>query len=166
MANSDTQQFSKSLGWKGLAVNDRQPLLATKWRNAVAMGVSPWNQNIHHATSHKGTAGSTTQLIYVAPTGLCDRPRPSVRGLAHVAKSCRPFGTNVLAPGRYFGAEEVEDDGVPFAEKMEDLTRELATQFHESERNKWHTPASIEKLSFNSNKVRRAACQTPSMSKI
>ena len=40
----------------------------------------------------------------------------------------------VLAPGRYVGAEEVEDDGVPFAEKMEGLTRELATQFHESEK--------------------------------
>ena len=40
----------------------------------------------------------------------------------------------VLTPGRYVGAEEVEDDGVPFAEKMEGLTRELATQFHESEK--------------------------------
>ena len=40
----------------------------------------------------------------------------------------------VLTPGRYVGAEEVEDDGVPFAEKMKGLTRELATQFHESEK--------------------------------
>ncbi|GAA5506700.1 hypothetical protein Rcae01_02153 [Novipirellula caenicola] len=118
MANSDTQQFSTSLSWKGLTVNDRQPLLATKWRHAVAMGVSPWNQNLHHATSPKGTTGSVTQLIHIAPTGLCDRRRPSVPGLAHVAKSCCPFGTNMLTPGRYVGAEEVEDDGVPFAEKV------------------------------------------------
>lgn len=41
----------------------------------------------------------------------------------------------VLTPGRYVGAEEAEDDGVSFAEKMEGLTRELATQFHESEKN-------------------------------
>ena len=41
---------------------------------------------------------------------------------------------HVLTPGRYVGAEEVEDDGVPFAEKMEGLTRELATQFHESDK--------------------------------
>lgn len=40
----------------------------------------------------------------------------------------------VLTPGRYVGAEDVEDDGVPFAEKMEGLTGELATQFHESEK--------------------------------
>ena len=40
----------------------------------------------------------------------------------------------MLTPGRTACAEEVEDDGVPFAEKMEGLTRELATQFHESEK--------------------------------
>lgn len=40
----------------------------------------------------------------------------------------------VLTPGRYVGAEEVEDDGVPFAEKREGLTRELATKFHKSEK--------------------------------
>ena len=39
---------------------------------------------------------------------------------------------HVLTPGRYVGAEKVEDDGVPFSEKTEGLTRELATQFHES----------------------------------
>ena len=52
-------------------------------------------------------------------------------------KTFRPEITEhgyVLTPGRYVGAEEVEDDGVPFAEKMEGLTRELATQFHESEK--------------------------------
>ncbi len=38
----------------------------------------------------------------------------------------------VLTPGRYVGAEEVEDDGVPFAEKMATLTSELADQFAES----------------------------------
>jgi type I restriction-modification system DNA methylase subunit len=38
----------------------------------------------------------------------------------------------VLTPGRYVGAEEVEDDGVPFADKMATLTTELADQFAES----------------------------------
>ena len=38
----------------------------------------------------------------------------------------------VLTLGRYVGAEEVEDDGIPFAKKMEGMTRELAIQFHES----------------------------------
>ena len=35
----------------------------------------------------------------------------------------------VLTPGRYVGAEEVEDDGVPFDEKMTELTARLYEQF-------------------------------------
>ncbi|MGM7637145.1 type I restriction-modification system subunit M [Bacillus sp. Hm123] len=40
----------------------------------------------------------------------------------------------VLTPGRYVGIEEVEDDGVPFEEKMEKLTSELGELFAESRR--------------------------------
>ena len=32
-------------------------------------------------------------------------------------------------PGRYVGTEEAEDDGVPFEEKMAELTAQLADQF-------------------------------------
>ena len=39
---------------------------------------------------------------------------------------------HVLTPGRYVGAEEVEDDGEPFAEKMPRLVAELNAQFAES----------------------------------
>jgi type I restriction enzyme M protein len=38
----------------------------------------------------------------------------------------------VLTPGRYVGAAEQEDDGEPFAEKMQRLTAQLKTQFDES----------------------------------
>jgi len=38
----------------------------------------------------------------------------------------------VLTPGRYVGAEEVEDDGEPFEEKMPRLVKELHAQFAES----------------------------------
>ncbi|MCB9735363.1 MAG: SAM-dependent DNA methyltransferase [Deltaproteobacteria bacterium] len=40
----------------------------------------------------------------------------------------------VLTPGRYVGAEEVEDDGEPFEEKMERLTAELSAQMAEGAR--------------------------------
>jgi type I restriction enzyme M protein len=40
----------------------------------------------------------------------------------------------VLTPGRYVGAEEVEDDGEPFDDKMKRLTVQLAEQFAESSR--------------------------------
>ncbi len=38
----------------------------------------------------------------------------------------------VLTPGRYVGAEEIEDDGEPFDQKMTRLVAELNTQFAES----------------------------------
>ena len=39
---------------------------------------------------------------------------------------------HVLTPGRYVGAEEIEDDGEPFEEKMPRLVAELHAQFAES----------------------------------
>ena len=38
----------------------------------------------------------------------------------------------ILTPGRYVGIEEREDDGEPFEEKMERLTRELSELFQKS----------------------------------
>jgi len=40
----------------------------------------------------------------------------------------------VLTPGRYVGAEEIEDDGEPFEEKMKRLTAKLEEHFTESSR--------------------------------
>jgi len=48
---------------------------------------------------------------------------------------------HVLTPGRYVGAEAVEDDGVPFEEKMARLSAELYEQFEESR----HLEAEIRK---------------------
>jgi len=41
---------------------------------------------------------------------------------------------HVLTPGRYVGAEEQEEDGEAFADKMARLTAQLAEQFAESDR--------------------------------
>ena len=38
----------------------------------------------------------------------------------------------VLTPGRYVGAEEIEDDGISFDEKMKELTQTLAKQMKQS----------------------------------
>lgn len=40
----------------------------------------------------------------------------------------------ILTPGRYVGIAEQEDDGEPFAEKMQRLTSELSDLFQESHR--------------------------------
>ncbi len=41
---------------------------------------------------------------------------------------------HVLTPGRYVGAEEIEDDGVPFEERMAALSAELYEQMAEGEK--------------------------------
>jgi len=58
-----------------------------------------------------------------------------------VAGFCKSVATaeiaahgHVLTPGRYVGAEEIEDDGEPFEEKMTRLVAELNGQFAESAR--------------------------------
>ena len=40
----------------------------------------------------------------------------------------------VLTPGRYVGMEEIEDDGIPFEEKMAELSATLYEQFAEAHR--------------------------------
>lgn len=40
----------------------------------------------------------------------------------------------VLTPGRYVGVEDTEDDGIPFEEKMKNITSDLSKQLEESHR--------------------------------
>ena len=54
----------------------------------------------------------------------------------------------VLTPGRYVGAEEVEDDGEPFGEKMTRLVATLERQFAESDRLKVAIRANLRGLGY------------------
>ena len=54
----------------------------------------------------------------------------------------------VLTPGRYVGAEEVEDDGDPFAEKMPRLVAELHAQFAESAKLEGAIKANLKGLGY------------------
>jgi len=54
----------------------------------------------------------------------------------------------VLTPGRYVGAEAAEDDGVPFAEKMQTLTAQLATQMAEGKKLDRQIRANLKALGF------------------
>ena len=54
----------------------------------------------------------------------------------------------VLTPGRYVGAEEVEDDGEPFEEKMPRLVAELAGQFAESSKLESQIRANLKGLGY------------------
>ncbi len=55
----------------------------------------------------------------------------------------------VLTPGRYVGAEAVEEDDEAFAEKMERLTAQLAGQFTESARLEDEIKRNLARLGFN-----------------
>lgn len=56
-----------------------------------------------------------------------------VKGFAKIAKLEEVKENDyILTPGRYVGIEDVEDDGVPFDEKMKQLTSELDELFKES----------------------------------
>ena len=55
---------------------------------------------------------------------------------------------HVLTPGRYVGADEVEDDGDPFEEKMPRLVAELQTQFAESAKLEQAIKANLKGLGY------------------
>jgi type I restriction enzyme M protein len=54
----------------------------------------------------------------------------------------------VLTPGRYVGAAEIEDDGVPFEEKMAELSATLYEQFAEADRLEGVIKRNLEALGF------------------
>ena len=56
---------------------------------------------------------------------------------------------HVLTPGRYVGAEAVEDDGDPLEEKMPRLVAELKGQFAESAELEAAIRANLKSLGFN-----------------
>lgn len=90
-------------------------------------------------------------LVKIASTYHAWRGDKGAGKYEDVAGFCKSATTDeiaahghVLTPGRYVGAEEVEDDGEPFEEKMPRLVAELNAQFAES--------AKLEKLIKNNLK--------------
>jgi type I restriction enzyme M protein len=55
----------------------------------------------------------------------------------------------VLTPGRYVGIKEEEDDGIPFADKMRELTTKLAEQMKEEKRLDEEIKQQLKKVGFN-----------------
>lgn len=55
----------------------------------------------------------------------------------------------ILTPGRYVGIEEVEDDGISYEEKMENLTAQLAEQFAKSRHLEEEIRNNFSKLGFD-----------------
>jgi type I restriction enzyme M protein len=65
----------------------------------------------------------------------CKQKYQDIQGYCHSAKKDEIKSHNyVLTPGRYVGAEDVEDDGIDFDEKMIALTEKLKSQVKESQK--------------------------------
>ena len=79
-----------------------------------------WRGNVVAGIADPG--GAITDHAYADIPGFCK---------SATTKEIASHGY-VLTPGRYVGAEDVEDDGDPFEEKMPRLTAELHAQFAES----------------------------------
>jgi type I restriction enzyme M protein len=54
----------------------------------------------------------------------------------------------VLTPGRYVGAEKLEDDGEPFEEKMSRLAKDLEAEFAEGTRLEAEIRKNLEGLGY------------------
>jgi type I restriction enzyme M protein len=70
----------------------------------------------------RGDKSSSSHPSYSDQPGFC---------MSATLEDIRAHG-HVLTPGRYVGAEEAQDDGEPFEEKMKRLTGKLEEQFAES----------------------------------
>jgi len=55
---------------------------------------------------------------------------------------------HLLTPGRYVGAAEIEDDGIPFEEKMAELSATLYEQFAEVDRLEATVKENLEVLGY------------------
>ena len=95
----------------------------------------------HHGGHRHGQAAPATPYADVA--GFCK---------SATLEDIRAHG-HVLTPGRYVGAEEVADDGEPFADKMTRLSAELSTQFAQSAALEAKIKAHLRELGFDNEPV-------------
>ncbi|ACQ82156.1 N-6 DNA methylase [Beutenbergia cavernae DSM 12333] len=100
-------------------------------------------RNLGHMVTRAERELSDEDIARIAGTFHAWRGAPSASGASYedVPGFCYSATLSeikeagyALAPGRYVGAPEVEDDGEPIEEKIERLTAELFAQFEESAR--------------------------------
>ena len=100
---------------------------------------------------------SEDDIQRIARTYHAWRGEPEAGGYEDVPGFCKSATTEelpghgfVLTPGRYVGAEEVEDDGEPFEEKMERLRGTLQQQFEEARRLENEIRSTLQRCGYGS----------------
>lgn len=73
----------------------------------------------------------------------------NIKGFCYCA-TIEEIKTNdyVLTPGRYVGVEDAVDDGIPFEEKMKNITFDLSKQFEESHRLEEEIKKNLEAIGY------------------
>jgi type I restriction enzyme M protein len=98
-------------------------------------------RKLGHLVDRRHRDLSDEEIGKIAKTYHAWRGEKDAGDYADIAGFCKSATVNeveshgfVLTPGRHVGAEEAEDDGEPFAEKMAKLTKTLEEQFAEGRR--------------------------------
>jgi len=94
-------------------------------------------RNLGEMISRKNKKLDDTDLAKISETYLAWRSKDgNYEDLAGFCKSATleevEANNFVLTPGRYVGAEDIEDDGIPFGEKVATITESLQQQFAKS----------------------------------
>jgi type I restriction enzyme M protein len=101
----------------------------------IACNYHAWRSLPSSLNSQPSTKNSSA---YADIRGFCNSAcLEDIRGHGHV-----------LTPGRYVGAEEAEEDGEPFAQRMKRLTATLEEQFAESAKLEKAIRANLKALNF------------------
>jgi type I restriction enzyme M protein len=148
---------------KAAGANGNQSGPASRWRDRRRQTLFIDARKLGHLVDrvHRELRDEETQRIaqtYHAWRGTDDplrNPHSEVRDYADIPGFCKSATTDeiaqhgyVLTPGRYVGAEELEDESEPFAEKMTRLVGELDAQFAESARLERAIGARLKELGY------------------
>ena len=116
-------------------------------------------RDMGHPISRKNIALSEEEILKIADTYHAWRgeetENPNFGEYKDIAGFCKSVTLDeirkqdyVLTPGRYVGIPEEEDDGVPFEDKMRELTSELAKQMDECNRLNEEIKKNLESIGF------------------
>ena len=110
-----------------------------------------WQSMIPWPTPLDSTSTDVTNIATVIASEAKQSP-PTYQDIPGFCKSATlediAKHDHVLTPGRYVGAAPEEDDGIPFAEKMADLTAQLKEQFEEGAQLEKEIRKNLEGLGF------------------
>lgn len=106
------------------------------WRSGQHVGRASARQNESESNRSAGISPTNESKSETDNVGL----KADLRYYEDIAGFCKSASLEdiqkndyVLTPGRYVGAAELEDDGIPFEEKMKDLSQTLYGQMKEAE---------------------------------